>query len=211
MLRRRRYDLVFMDVQMPEMDGLEATRRIREREKGASGHIPIIALTAHSMKGDRERFLAGGMDDYISKPLDAGQLYRTLSKHLAGAEECAPTPEKEGTTGVLDTDELHDRLGGDRELARELLTVFLDEHEKMSAGVEDALKTGDAVALQTTAHGLKGMAANIGAGALRDASLQVEDSAARGDLAAAGEALLGLREVMNMTLDAVRRFLDGEE
>jgi two-component system sensor histidine kinase/response regulator len=210
-LERSRYDLILMDVQMPEMDGLEATRRIRERERGTSGHVPIVALTAHSMKGDRERFLAAGMDDYLSKPLDAGRLYRTLSKYLAVAGECALAPQREGATGVLDTHDLHDRLGGDRELARELLTVFLDEHTKMSGGVEEALMARDAAALKMTAHGLKGMAANISAGALRNICLQIEEAAARGNVAAAGELLSGFKEAMSRTLEAVRIYLGGEE
>jgi PAS domain S-box-containing protein len=210
-LQRRRYDLVLMDVQMPEMDGLEATRRIREREKGTSEHVPIVALTAHSMKGDRERFLAGGMDDYLSKPLDAGQLYRVLSKHLAGAGEQKPVLESTDPAGILDSGELHDRLGGDRELARELLSVFLDEHAKMSAGVEAALREGDAAGLKAAAHGLKGMAANISAGVLRDASLQIEKAADRGDLGAAGSLLQKLQVAMQATLDRARKYLDGEE
>jgi CheY-like chemotaxis protein len=210
-LERRSYDLVLMDVQMPEMDGLEATRKIREREKGTSTHVPIVALTAHSMKGDRERFLAGGMDDYLSKPLDAGQLYRVLSKHLSAVGEQKISPESTGATGVLDLHELYDRLGGDRELARELLSVFLDEHVKMSAGVEKALQAGDAEGLKAAAHGLKGMAANISAGVLRDASLQIEKAADRGDLGAAGSLLHKLQAAMRATLDRTRKYLEGEE
>jgi len=210
-LERASYDLVLMDVQMPEMDGLEATRKIREREKGTSRHIPIVALTAHSMKGDRERFLAGGMDDYLSKPLDAGQLYRILAKHLSAAGEQEPAPQIAPGAGVLDVHDLYDRLGDDRELARELLAVFLEEHARMSGGLEKALRAGDAMALKIAAHGLKGMAANISAGALRDASLQIEKAADRGDLAAAGGLLQKLQAVMRATLDRVRKYLDGEE
>jgi len=210
-LERRRYDLVLMDVQMPEMDGLEATRRIREREKGTSSHVPVVALTAHSMKGDRERFLAGGMDDYLSKPLDAGQLYQVLSKHLASAGEQTPAPESTKTADVLDAGELHDRLGGDRELARELLSVFLDEHAKISGAVDEALRAGDLKALKTSAHGLKGMAANISAGILREVSLKIEKAADRGDISAAEELLSELHAVMRATLDRVRGYLGGEE
>ncbi len=210
-LGQAHYDLVLMDVQMPEMDGLEATRRIREREREASGHIPVVALTAHSMKGDRERFLAVGMDDYLSKPLDAAQLYRTLSKHLAAAPDFVPASAAGGGAGVLDAGELHDRLGGDRELARELLSVFLEEHANMSSGVEDALNAGDTAALKMKAHGLKGMAANISAGALRDISLRVEQAADRGDLAGAGKLIEELGAVMRATLERVRGYLDGEE
>jgi len=210
-LERGGYDLVLMDVQMPEMDGLEATRKIREREKGTSRRIPIVALTAHSMKGDRERFLAGGMDDYLSKPLDAGQLYRVLAKYLSAADEQPPAPKSVAAAGVLDVGELYDRLGGDRELARELLAVFLEEHDKISGGVEAALRAGDAGALKTAAHGLKGMAANISAGVLRDVSLQIEKAADRGDLGAAGSLLQELQAAMQATLDRARRYLDGEE
>jgi HPt (histidine-containing phosphotransfer) domain-containing protein len=96
-------------------------------------------------------------------------------------------------------------------LARELLSVFLDEHAKMSAGVEAALREGDAAGLKAAAHGLKGMAANISAGVLRDASLQIEKAADRGDLGAAGSLLQKLQVAMQATLDRARKYLDGEE
>jgi CheY-like chemotaxis protein len=76
-----------MDVQMPEMDGIEAAQRIRQREQQAGGHLPIVALTAHAMKGDRERFLAAGMDDYLSKPLDVAALYAVVRKFAPAAAQ----------------------------------------------------------------------------------------------------------------------------
>jgi CheY-like chemotaxis protein len=79
------FDLILMDVEMPEMDGLEATAIIREQEKGTGSHVPIVAMTAHAMKGDRERCLAAGMDDYVSKPIRAQQLFDTLASVLAAA------------------------------------------------------------------------------------------------------------------------------
>jgi CheY-like chemotaxis protein len=85
MLDRESVDLVLMDVQMPEMDGFEATRRIREREKKTGGHLPIVAMTAHVLDGDREKCLDAGMDAYLAKPVESGQLYKMIEEMLAPA------------------------------------------------------------------------------------------------------------------------------
>jgi len=95
-LDRQSYDLVFMDVQMPEMDGQEATIAIREKEKTGGNHLPVIALTAHAMKGDQERYLEAGMDGYLSKPVRPQELDELLDKHVARRMELAVTSEGQG-------------------------------------------------------------------------------------------------------------------
>jgi CheY-like chemotaxis protein len=85
LLSKRNFDLILMDIEMPEMDGFEATRRIREAERAAGGHVSILAMTAHAMIGDEERCLAGGMDGYLSKPIDTNELFRILDGLMEGA------------------------------------------------------------------------------------------------------------------------------
>jgi CheY-like chemotaxis protein len=93
-LKNSSFDVVLMDVQMPEMDGLTATRAIREQERHTGKHLPIIATTAHAMKGDRERCLEAGMDEYLSKPINARELYQTISQVLASLEQASPVPNQ---------------------------------------------------------------------------------------------------------------------
>jgi CheY-like chemotaxis protein len=217
-LERASYDLVLMDVQMPVMDGMEATQKIRQREKAAGGHIPIVALTAHSMKGDRARFLAVGMDDYLSKPLEAARLYETIGRQLRGPEPAADAQAP--TTGaapavtaapsgreLLDPQDLLDRMGDDRELIAEVLAMFLAEGEKAMAGVEEALKSGDAGRVRSAAHYFKSMSANVSAKALREACYEIEKLGAEGQVEEAGRRLDGLRETARLTAAAVREYL----
>ncbi len=131
------YDAVLMDVQMPELDGLEATAaiRAREREEGAGEHLPIIAMTAHAMKGDRERCLAAGMDAYVSKPLRPGELYDVLDRIAtaggAGRDGAADTAPE---LARFDMDAALDRVDGDAGLMRELVELFLEECRRADAG-----------------------------------------------------------------------------
>jgi CheY-like chemotaxis protein/HPt (histidine-containing phosphotransfer) domain-containing protein len=212
-LESQSYDLVLMDVQMPEMDGIEATLRIREREKETGKHVPIVALTAHSMKGDRERFLAAGMDDYLSKPLDARQLYGAIARHTQPPTSAGPGPRNAGIPAgdrdlnLLDVAKLVDRVADDRELAGEILNIFVREHRKMLGDVRQTIEQGDPGALKTAAHGFKGTAANISAEALRVVCLQLEHAAEAGDLAEAGRLLRKLESVLDQTITVVRRSL----
>jgi PAS domain S-box-containing protein len=145
-LKRRAFDLILMDIQMPVMGGLEVTAKIREQETHTQQHIPIIAMTAHAMSGDRERALQAGMDDYVSKPIRFEQLRRAIQRH-------APAP--------LDTDALLDGVGGDRKLLRELVRLFLEDTPKLIARVDRAIANGDANGLKEAAHALKGSVGNF--------------------------------------------------
>ncbi|MBW3631186.1 MAG: response regulator, partial [Gemmatimonadetes bacterium] len=156
------FDLVLMDVQMPEMDGFEATAAIRGRERAAGGHIPIVAVTAHAMKGDRERCIAAGMDDYLSKPIRAEELYATVSRAIS-AGDGAPAPttspepadgteaaEPESTGGALDWSGAVQRVGGDESMLRELAGVFITEAEKLMAQASAAIDSADAAEVRDT-------------------------------------------------------------
>jgi DNA-binding response OmpR family regulator len=122
-----------MDVQLPEIDGFEATERIREREKANGGHIPIVAMTAHAMKGDRERCLAAGMDSYISKPIRAQELFsviQNLANRSLDKEKESPPPSKHVRTlaeDVFDLSKAMNAVGGDTELFEEVANLFLEK------------------------------------------------------------------------------------
>ena len=151
-----------MDVQMPEMDGFEATAAIRRNEAITGTHIPIIAMTAHAMKGDRERCLGAGMDGYISKPVQAEELL----KIDGGARRSAPGPIDgldEPAHAVMDRSLALARVDGDEALLADLAKLFCEESPKMLAAVHEAVAAKDAERLQRAAHSLKGAVATLAA------------------------------------------------
>jgi two-component system sensor histidine kinase/response regulator len=156
----RQFDIVLMDVQMPEMDGLQATTRIRERELGTGAHTPIIAVTAHAMKGDRERCLAAGMDGYITKPINPAELAKIIQITVPAAMKLTAVhsdPVVKRPSGA----ELLARFDGDGELLKELAGIFLQECPKMLDEIREALRASDYKALERAAHTLKGSVGNF--------------------------------------------------
>ncbi|MBI3400894.1 MAG: response regulator [Acidobacteria bacterium] len=169
-LDRQAFDLVLMDVQMPEMGGLEAAAAIRARERGSAAHVPIVAMTAHAMKGDRERCLAAGMDEYLTKPLDSRQLCATVER-LAGG---APLPPPVSAAPAV-SDHVLARVGGDRELLAEISRLFVDDAPRHLERIRQALEARDGESLRRAAHGLKGAAANFDATGVVDAARALEE------------------------------------
>lgn len=160
---RNRYDLVLMDVQMPVMGGFDATARIREREIAGAPHTPIVAMTAHAMKGDRERCIAAGMDGYLSKPVHAPDLVTVLNQ-LTGHDDPPPPPPHEPTliTGpVFEREQVLFNLGGDEELLEQLIQMYAEDEPRLVADIDTAIATRDAEALHNAAHALKGAVANF--------------------------------------------------
>ena len=168
------YDAVLMDVQMPEMDGLEAARRIRDPKTGVQDrHVPIIAMTAHAMKGDQDKCLAAGMDDYIAKPVQFDELVSVLRRWLERAKappakeikDSAPSsPEPD----VFDRLACLNRLGGDEALMRRIIQVFLGDAERQIDNLTKALAVADSSLVGRLAHKLNGASGSIGATALRE-------------------------------------------
>jgi PAS domain S-box-containing protein len=155
-LERGGFDLALLDVQMPELDGLTVVSRWRERERATGRRLPILALTAFSMKGDRRRCLAAGMDGYLSKPIRADDLYAAIDRYAAPAAQPPPT---DGS--LLDRATLRAACGGDQELLDEITAVFRAKAPGLLAGVRDALARRDTAALARAAHACKGVVATF--------------------------------------------------
>jgi two-component system, sensor histidine kinase and response regulator len=191
------FDLVLMDVQMPEMDGLEATATIRQREAEIQRHVPIVAMTAHAMVGDRERCLSSGMDDYLSKPIRARELLAVIERVIAGEQK--PSDGKH-TDSCIDWAVALDRLQGDRELLEELVGVIRQEAPRLFSEVRAAVERGDAAALRLSAHTLKGSLGNFAAARAVEAAKRLEMMGKQGDLSEAPQALVVLEQELDRFL-----------
>jgi PAS domain S-box-containing protein len=196
------FDLVLMDVQMPEMGGLEAAAAIRDRERLSGGRLPIVALTAHALQGDRERCLAAGMDGYLSKPIDVDQLVSTVERiggaATGGAARTGTTPSGE----PFDERATLARVGGDRRLMEEVVRLFRADYPGTLRRIESAVRRRDAEGLRTAAHALKGSVATFGAQAARDAAQRLEQMGGTGDFAHAKDSYAALRAGLARLEDA---------
>jgi signal transduction histidine kinase/DNA-binding response OmpR family regulator/HPt (histidine-containing phosphotransfer) domain-containing protein len=197
------YDLVLMDVQMPEMDGFEATAEIRNQQSRVCNHdIPIIAMTAHAMKGDRERCLEAGMDDYTSKPIEPKQLVEKIEKWAGIGKEVLPDNEegrKQPTDSherkdcpPMDLKEATERVMGDTAFLETLVQQFLADLPAQIEELDEALKRGDAETLRQKAHRLKGSASNLSADSVADAACALEQIGREGNLDEGHGAMDGL-------------------
>jgi len=187
-LERASFDVVLMDVQMPTMDGFEATAHIRRKETGSGMHIPIIAMTAHAMKGDRERCLAAGMDGYIAKPIRARELYEIVEGMVAEARGRQPQGPEDTQRETIDRDRMLEYAGGSAETLNELVELFGVECPKLMKAIRDAITRAAPSELQRAAHTLKGSIQVFGATRPAEAALRIEILGRKGDLSGAEEA-----------------------
>lgn len=203
-LEADRYDVVLMDVQMPEMDGFAATKAIREKETGTGKHQPIIAMTAHAMRGDKEKCFEMGMDDYVSKPMKAKELYEAISRMLVlekGQESMENTTTPTGKSPVplkekplLDLTNVMDALDGDKELLKELTHDFVATLEQQIIELEEVVHSQDPQAIMAQAHSLKGAVGNFGAKESYDLAYQLESMGRNRDLGNSRETFVKLKE-----------------
>jgi len=210
-LEHATFDAVLMDVEMPEMDGLEATAEIRRRERGGRRRVPIIAMTAHSMEADRARCLDAGMDDFASKPIRARDLHAALQR---GASRSGPGPfQIVGETAeaqVFRDEQLRSFSEGDLAFEAELIGEFLASAAKFVAALESSspkTTTKDRVQI---AHTLKGMALNLGADALGRAAGELELRLGRPDPARARAALAAVRTELERVEVVLRGWQERE-
>ena len=205
-VQSRKFDLIAMDVQMPEMDGLDATSAIRSWEKAAGTHIPILAMTAHAMKGDRERCLAAGMDGYTSKPIHIRELEQAIAELISPPKPSkGPVSEASHADGVIDYAALLAGVDGDRRLLRELVGLFLADCPQRLAEIKEAIRRGDAEALRIAAHTLKGSVGNFAAQKAFAASQRLENMGRDGDLDNADEACVTIESELTFLSDELRR------
>ena len=201
------FDLILMDVQMPHMSGLEASAAIRRKEAGGSRRVPIVALTAHAMKGDRQRCLEAGMDDYLSKPVQPAQLLDTVGR-LAVRKAKPARKVASGSDGrkVLDRAALLGRVEGDLSLLKRMIRAFRSDYPATLQEIRRALSHKNATALRDRAHALKGAAATLAGPLASGAALKLETLAREGDLKRARPAYRTLeREIrrLDRSLDAL--------
>jgi CheY-like chemotaxis protein len=204
---RESFDLILMDVQMPKLNGLQATAIIREREQAKGTHIPIIAMTAHAMEGDRQRVLDAQMDEYLSKPIDAELLVELVESLGVPARAIRPavvdTPRE---PSAFDLPRALARLDGNEQLLREIAVIFLDDVEKMTEAIRQAVTAGDAQELEQTAHKLKGSVAIFGASDCIALARKLEDFGREGYLTEAGGTFERLSASLEQLARALRAF-----
>jgi len=215
-LARIPYDLVLMDCQMPEMDGFEATRQIRAgTSRVLNPRVPIVAMTANALRGDRQRCMEAGMDDYLAKPVEPAELAGKLDRwgsRASGERRPAELESRpaDGADGgrkeVFCPAELLERLMGDQDLARSIIAGFLSDIPQQIARLKAYVQTGDAVAAQRQAHTIKGAAGNIGAPALLQAAYDVEELGRAGRLAEAVKGLPRLEIEFERLKEVLMRF-----
>ena len=225
-LAKRTYDLVLMDVQMPVMDGLEATRQLREMEKGAGRRQPVVAMTALVMKGDKERCMEAGMDGYISKPIRPQELDEVLDKYAQMAVKAiipapvvvrpsaqmkviaktsAPVPVQAAKPAVC-MEELLERVDGDRTFLLELVELFRGDYPVLMKTARNAVNSGDTVSLQRAGHTLQGVLGNLAAARAADLAGELEAMASAGNMASAEGKMKELEQEVAQVMATLESF-----
>ncbi|MBM3130380.1 MAG: response regulator [Chloroflexi bacterium] len=216
-LERATYDLVLMDCQMPVMDGFETTAHIRQRE-GAARHTPIIALTAHALRGERDKCIAAGMDDYLAKPITPDALYATLRRWIRSGARGEPAPENIPPLAPPDASEEEPILDpkvlasfrqlqepGEPDIIAQLIALFLSELPTKVAALRHAIEQNDASRLAKAAHTLKGSSANMGARRAAHACLELEQLGKAGDLTGVGDLFARLEQELARAQQALEQ------
>ncbi len=209
------YTIILMDCQMPEMDGYAASRAIRAGKAGEIyKKIPIIAMTANAMEGDRETCMASGMSDYLSKPINIEGLKRTLIQWLLGSEALvgeplSSYPKGEEELKIWDKEEALERLGGNEVLLGKIIRSFVNDAPKMLEALKKSVQMNDASSVQLHAHSIKGSAGNVGAQQLQHIAKTIESAAKEGNRALFKGSMRGLEKAMQEALGQLESMIDN--
>jgi len=192
-LENQEFDLILMDIQMPEMSGFEVTAAIREKEKGTDRHIPIIATTASALKEDQDRCFEVGMDAYIAKPIDKNALFEAMDLLMGSLPDIKNENETDRTAKhVCDAARVLESLDGDFDLMREIVGISLTQFSKHMQNIQDGISTQDPKLLERAAHALKGTAANLHASGAMEIAARLEEMGRAGSLEGSAGALVFL-------------------
>jgi CheY-like chemotaxis protein/HPt (histidine-containing phosphotransfer) domain-containing protein len=203
-LEKKHFDLVLMDVQMPEMDGLAATMLLRKQEELTGYHQAVVAMTALVMKGDRERCMAAGMDGYLSKPIRPQELDEVLDRHLSMDRDDLPAVESfSSPVASVCAEELLERIDDDRVFLAELLELFRADYPEQIRAAREAVAGNDAVALQEAGHALKGALGNLAAPAASRIASELESMGKIGDMTLAGTRVTELEGELAKVIQAL--------
>jgi two-component system, sensor histidine kinase and response regulator len=202
-------DLILMDVQMPELDGLEATAAIRAKEAQLGSHVPIIAMTAHAIKGDRERCLEGGMDAYVSKPIRAKRLFAAIQE-VTGVSH-SPHDQKVSLEGVVDWAEAQRAVQGDADLLKSVVQAFLEECPLLMTSIREAIDQEDPATVRTSSHSIKGSARYFGAKRVFDQAYEIEKMAAGGSLYKADVATDALQGELDLLIPILDNYVKEQD
>ncbi len=209
MFQQNHYDVILMDVQMPEMDGYQATHDIRQLQTKLGQRVPIIALTAHAGPADRNRCLAAGMDEYLAKPIRAQELFDLIEKQTGHRSTIASKANSEATNAgdSVDWEQAFDTVGGERKLLEELINVFLKDESKMLANIEGAIKQNDAKELRLTAHAIKGALIHLGGRQAASLAGELESMGKHEELAEAESVFSRFSECLHNVVTEMKKFL----
>jgi CheY-like chemotaxis protein len=204
LLPNEEFDLILMDVQMPDMDGYEATRTIRRAERNAGRHIPIIAMTAHAIRGDKEKCLEAGMDEYLSKPISSTKLMNLLEMIATEkALKARPKDAVEKPRSKLDRQMLRDAFDQDWDFFKEIVDLFISDYPRMIEVLQDAIEKGDAAALRRSAHSLKGMVNLFQADDVVRMALRLEDKGKNNDFSGVDQEIERLETALAKLKDTL--------
>ncbi len=205
--RQQVFDLVLMDVRMPQMDGLQATAAIRELECTSGRRTPIVALTAHAMKKDEAACLASGMDAHVSKPLNLKKFFRIMDDLLGGrfASQAQMSGAAVNEGAVMDLQSMIEFIGEDKKILNKIMQSFLDSYQAMLDRVQDTVRARDALQMVEAAHALKSAVNNFGAERTAREANALESLGESGELDGCDSILKKLEQEMSLFVEALER------